>query len=216
VYIGEWVSGVQSGLGFKWSGLGTKAQFGRWFENKFVQTLYVAPAILAKMPSWTVDEFQHELDTRWADYARIAHQQTAAGAAGAAAAATPGPERPLGPAAGAANNALVPTKGKKGTASAGDKHTHAHDKAGTGVSSSSSSAAAGGGSGGVACTCTCTYKCQCRCGCTCALCAATQVGDEWPPEVFELIKRMRAAHDIEPHLMLTSSRYNSREDENGS
>ena len=186
VYIGEWVAGVQSGLGFKWSGLGTKAQFGRWLDNKFVQTLYVAPNILAKMPSWSVEEFQHELDTRWADYQRPTTVVTTAATNTSAANGAAGT-------GGAGNKAA-----KKTTNGGAHSHGDSSSKGSNGSSSSSSSSP-------IACICTCAYKCQCKCACPCASCSATAQADEWAPEVFELIKRMRAAHDIEPHLMLTSS-----------
>lgn len=205
MYIGEWVAGVQSGLGFKWSGLGTKAQFGRWLDNKFVQTLYVAPAILAKMPGWSVEEFQHELDTRWADYQRPTPVPVAA---------TPIPTA----SATAANTNAGTTAGAKGGkkgAAAGHAHAHAHDKSAAGVNGSSGVGATGASSSSssstVPCICTCVYKCQCKCSCPCVQCSAVSQSDEWAPEVFELIKRMRAAHDIEPH-MLTSSRLARDED----
>jgi hypothetical protein len=77
VYLGEWVLGLQTGLGFKWSGLGTRPQFGRWLDNKLVQSLYVSPAVLAKMPGWTVEEFKAELEGKWAEMARTSAMQTA-------------------------------------------------------------------------------------------------------------------------------------------
>jgi hypothetical protein len=76
VYLGEWVLGLQTGLGFKWSGLGTRPQFGRWLDNKLVQSLYVSPAVLAKMPGWTVEEFKAELEGKWAEMARTSAMQT--------------------------------------------------------------------------------------------------------------------------------------------
>ena len=224
VYIGEWVAGVQSGLGFKWSGLGTKAQFGRWLDNKFVQTLYVAPAILAKMPSWTVEEFQHELDTRWADYQRptpvpVAATPIPTAATGGAHAGGAGSN--VGGGGGAAGGAKGGKKGSAHAHSHSHAHTHnhahnnhAHDKSAAGVNGSSGVGATGASSSsssGVPCICTCVYKCQCKCSCPCAQCSATALTDEWAPEVFELIKRMRAAHEIEPH-MLTSSRLARDED----
>lgn len=77
VYLGEWVLGLQTGLGFKWSGLGTRPQFGRWLDNKLIQSLWVSPAVLAKMPGWTVEEFKAELEGKWAEMARTSAMQTA-------------------------------------------------------------------------------------------------------------------------------------------
>ncbi len=214
MYIGEWVAGVQSGLGFKWSGLGTKAQFGRWLDNKFVQTLYVAPAILAKMPSWSVEEFTHELETRWADY-----QRPTAATAGPNAAA-------LGPAgaAGAAGGAMGGANGANGGGAAG--HAGANGLNGANGNHAGAAGSKGGnkkdgGKSGVAgsssshppaCICHCAYKCQCKCVCPCVACSAASQADEWAPEVFELIKRMRAAHDIEPHMLTAASGHKFREE----
>jgi hypothetical protein len=187
------------------SGLGTKAQFGRWLDNKFVQTLYVAPAILAKMPSWTVEEFTHELETRWADYQRpsvppalgpgattTTTGATANNAAGGNAAHNNAHGNNGNHASGGASAAHG--KGKKGAKENG--HAHADSKSGA-----NGAAAAGS----PACICTCAYKCQCKCSCPCVGCSASAQADEWAPEVFELIKRMRAAHDIEPHLLMAAS-----------
>jgi hypothetical protein len=185
------------------SGLGTKAQFGRWLDNKFVQTLYVAPAILAKMPSWTVEEFTHELETRWADYQRPSVPPAlgpgaTATTTGATANNAAGGNTAHNNAHGNGNHAsggasAAHGKGKKGAKENG--HAHADSKSG----------ANGAAAGSPACICTCAYKCQCKCACPCVGCSASAQADEWAPEVFELIKRMRAAHDIEPHLLMAAS-----------
>lgn len=198
VYIGEWVAGVQSGLGFKWSGLGTKAQFGRWLDNKFVQTLYVAPAILAKMPSWTVEEFTHELETRWAEYHRPSVPQLMGPAAPATA----------GAATGSNANAAATTASGNGGNAKGKKGSHGKDNGdakGNGHGHGSAGAAAHPPAQSPACICTCSYKCACKCACPCSTCSAGSAADEWSPEVFELIQRMRAAYDVEPHLMLMTT-----------